>query len=96
MPLAKTSVWQFSDNLAINRPTSAALNSIPFQPGGGALPGFPFIQEPEIESAPLYYNSITPEAEQSEPEIVEITENSPEIMAETASEKDEEDREQGF
>jgi len=61
-----------------------------------SLAGFPFIQEPEIESAPLYYNSITPEAEQSEPEIVEITENSPEIMAETASEKDEEDREQGF
>ena len=60
------------------------------------MPGFPFIQEPEIESAPLYYNSITPEAEQSEPEIVEITEPEPEIQEETASEKDEEDREQGF
>jgi len=36
------------------------------------------------------------EVEHSAPEIVEITENSPEIMAETASEKDEEDREQGF
>ena len=53
-------------------------------------------QEPEINLTALYYNSITPEAEQSEPEIVEIAENSPEIEAETASEKDEEDREQGF
>ena len=94
--MAKTSVWQFSDNLAINRPTSAALNSIAFQPSGGALSGFPFIQEPEIESAPLSHDATTPEAEQSEPEIVEITEPEPEIQEETASEKDEEDREQGF
>lgn len=53
------------------------------------------LQEPEIEAAPVYYNSIPPEVEQSEPEIVEITEPEPEIQAETASEKDEDDREQG-
>lgn len=64
--------------------------------GGGTLAGFPFIQEPEIEAAPVYYNSIPPEVEQSEPEIVEIAEPEPEIQEETASEKDEEDREQGF
>jgi len=59
-----------------------------------SLAGFPFIQEPEIESAPVYYNSIPPAVEQSEPEIVEITEPEPEIQAETDSEKREDDREQ--
>lgn len=44
----------------------------------------------------MLYNTTPPEAEQSEPEIVEIAEPEPEIQAETASEKDEEDREQGF
>ena len=49
-------------------------------------------QEPEINLTALYYNSITPEVEQSEPEIGEIVENSPEIAAEQAPEKREDDR----
>ncbi len=64
--------------------------------GGGTLAGFPFIQEPEIEAVASSHHVTTPEAEQSEPEIVEIAGNSPEIMAELASEKREDDREQGF
>ncbi|GEM_PF-3570326 len=53
------------------------------------------IQEPEIEAVASSHHVTTPAVEQSEPETVEITENSPEIEVEQASEKDEEDREQG-
>lgn len=52
------------------------------------------IQEPEIESAPMLYNTTSPEVEQSEPEIGEIGENSPEIAPEQAPEKREDDRAQ--
>jgi hypothetical protein len=73
---------------------------VPCRPFWNGLKGIPAIeeplQEPEINLTALYYNSITPEVEQSEPEIDEIVENSPEIAAEQAPEKREDDRGQKY
>ena len=53
------------------------------------------LQDLEIEVAAVSHHATPTEVEHSAPENVEIAEPEPEIQEETASEKDEEDREQG-